>query len=116
MLDIIPDWFQLAVALGVPIAHAEAYRDNNPSHIGGLRALCYWRDGKCDLAKFPSTWKFLLETADATCGSHVAIQLEAIVSPLQTQLVGQHDGGNMSMSGDLGVSVTVNNCYPLRNR
>ena len=107
MLDIIPTWFQLAVDLGVPIAQAEAYRDDNPSRIGGLYALRYWRDGKCNEAKFPPTRKFLLKTVDTTCGSQVAKKLEAIVSPVQTQLVGQHGGGNMLMSSDLGVSVAV---------
>ena len=110
MLDIIPDWFQLAVDLGVPIAQAKAFREDNPSRIGGLYALRYWRDGKCDKAKFPSTWRFLLKTVDTTCGSQVAKKLEAIVSPVQTQLDGQHDGGNMLMLSDLGVSVTVKKC------
>ena len=101
----------------MPRAQAEAYcQENRDSHIAGLHALCYWRDGRCDVAKFPPTWKFLLETVDTICGSQVAKKLEAIVSPVQTQLVGQHDGGNMSMSGDLGVSVAVNNCYQLRNQ
>ena len=103
MLDIIPDWFQLSVDLGVPIARAKAFREDNPPHIGGFFALCYWRDGKSNKAKFPSTWKFLLETVDTTCGSQVAKRLEAIVSPVQTQLVGPHSEGNMLMSSDLDV-------------
>ena len=93
LLDIIPVWFRLVVALGVPRARAEAYRQENlDSHMAGLHALCYWRDGRCE-AEFPPTWKFLLKTVDTTCGSQVAKQLEAIVSPVQTQLDGQHDGG-----------------------
>ena len=107
MLDIIPDWFPLVVDLGVPIAKAKAYREDNPSHIGGLYALRDWRDGKYNEAKFPPTWEFLLKTVDTTCGSQVAKQLEAIARPVQTQLFGPHDGGNMLMSSDLGVSVTV---------
>ena len=100
----------------MPTIQAEAYRWDYPgSHTAGLHALCYWRDGRCDEAKFPSTWKFLLETVNTNCGSQVAKQLEDIVSPVQTQLVGPHGGGNMLLSSDLGVSVAVKNCYPLRN-
>ena len=97
-MDIIPVCFRLTVALGVPKTQAEAYRqENHDFHIAGLHALCYWRDGRCNNAKFPSTWKFLLETVDTICGSQVAKQLEAIVSPVQTQLVGPQGGGNMLM-------------------
>ena len=77
--------------------------------MAGLNALCYWRDGRCDEAKFPSTWKFLLKTVHTTCGSEVAEKLEAIVSPVQMQLDEQQDGGNTLMSSDLDVSVTVEN-------
>ena len=109
VLDIIPLWFRLAVALGVPTIQAEAYQENRDSHTAGLHALRYWRDGRCNEAKFPSTWKFLLETVNTKYGSQVAKQLEDIVSPVQTQLVGLHSGGNMLMSSDLGVSVAVIN-------
>ena len=67
-----PLWQDLAIELGVPVDHVEA---NESKHLGGLRALKYWRDGHSGQL-FPSTWGFLLQKVEATFGRNVAKDLE----------------------------------------
>ena len=72
ILKHIPLWYDLAVALGVPIGQVEAYKLN--STTGGNQALSYWRNGQCG-QQFPTTWGFLLETVDNLRGPRVAEKL-----------------------------------------
>ena len=62
----------LAISLGVPIQHVQAYRTDP---LGGLLALQYWRDGLSGQS-FPSTWRFLLKNVEDTFGKNVAEDLE----------------------------------------
>ena len=72
VLDKFPDWYSLAIRLGVPIAQVQAW-ESKP--LGGLLALGYWRDGKSgDL--FPPTWGFLFKTLKESKGPNVADALE----------------------------------------
>ena len=72
ILKHIPQWYDLAVKLGVPIAQVEAYKSNPTT--GGNQALSYWRNGLCG-QQFPTTWGFLLETVDNLHGPRVAEKL-----------------------------------------
>ena len=72
VLSDFPVWHFLAVSLGVPVIQVEAYRYDP---LGGLLALQYWRDGRCE-ASYPSTWLFFLEKVRDTFGKKVAEDLE----------------------------------------
>ena len=69
VLKHIPDkWTQVAIALGVPGAQVKAYKRRDD---GGLDALAYWRDGRCE-EHIPTTWRYLLEKIKAEAGKRVA--------------------------------------------
>ena len=72
ILKHIPQWYELAVSLGVPIAQVKA--DRTDSEMGGVTALLRWRDGGCK-GGYPSTWGFLLDTVKELHGDGVAKQL-----------------------------------------
>ena len=57
----------MAIALGVPRAQVKAYERRGD---GGLDALAYWRDGRCE--GIPNTWRHLLDTITAQAGKGVA--------------------------------------------
>ena len=67
-----PVWQYLAIGLGVPVNHVQAYRADP---LGGLLALKQWRDGLSGKS-YPSTWRFLLQQVEATLGRNVARDLE----------------------------------------
>ena len=69
----IPEWWDLAVELGVPIPKIRSYRID--AALGSKQALEYWRNGRCG-GDFPTTWRFLLKTVDDCFGCHVAQQLK----------------------------------------
>ena len=72
ILKHIPQWYELAVSLGVPIAQVKA--DRTDLEMGGAMALLHWRNGRCG-GGFPNTWGFLLETVEKLHGPLVAKQL-----------------------------------------
>ena len=69
----IPEWWNLAVSLGVPIKMVNFYRTDLA--IGSELALEYWRNGRCE-ERFPTTWRFLLKTVKDRYGCRVAQQLK----------------------------------------
>ena len=68
VLDIIPEWYNLAVALGVPV---ERVRQFQQIKTGGLEALCYWRCGESG-QNYPTSWRFLLAKIEEHQGHNVA--------------------------------------------
>ena len=75
LLDIIPQWDDLPLALGVPRDQVKAFREEFSYRMAGLEALYYWRNGKCDVAKYPTMRRFLLETVNKTKGHRYVIKL-----------------------------------------
>ena len=80
VLEHVPVWYKLAVKLGVPIDQVDAYQ-SHPA-MGGLLALRYWRNGLSG-RRFPTTWKFLLETVKKLFGPHIsdALETELLADP-----------------------------------
>ena len=68
VLDIVPEWYSLAVALGVPVERVKQFQRIK---TGGLEALCYWRCGQSG-QKYPNSWKFLLDQIEESQGHNVA--------------------------------------------
>ena len=68
----IPQWWDLAGMLGVPIDQVKAF--HSETVLGGDQALAYWRDGRCG-ERFPTTWRFLLGNVKELRGPQVAKQL-----------------------------------------
>ena len=69
VLEVVPVWDNLAIALGVPLAHINAFRIE-PT-LSGLKALCYWRDGRSG-SHYPTIWRFLLEKIKECEGYNVS--------------------------------------------
>ena len=60
ILDKVPDWPNLVIALGVPIAKVNFLLRN--SSIGGHEALRLWQSKHKTIARgCPPTWEFLLK-------------------------------------------------------
>ena len=57
VLNMVPEWYHLAVALGVPVESANHFQRIK---TGGIEALCYWRYGESG-QNYPTSWRFLLD-------------------------------------------------------
>ena len=86
LLGISWQWHMLAVNLGVPIDMVQKIRTDR---LGGLRALQYWRDGRC-VELFPTTWRFLLEQVKTMSGTRVAEDLRQKASTEPTWSYGMY--------------------------
>jgi hypothetical protein len=71
----IPNW-KIPIYLGVPLAQV---RSLQYKEMGGLEALCLWRDGKCKGSP-PPTWNSLLNAVECTEGPLIREKFEAKVS------------------------------------
>ena len=74
------EWPQVAINLGVPVGDVESFRAD--LSMGKINAMRYWGDGKCPNS--PTTWEFLLETVEKTCGKEVRQELEKKVAKKPT--------------------------------
>ena len=68
VLNIVPEWYDLAVALGVPVERVKKFQQIK---TGGLEALCYWRCGESG-QNYPISWRFLLAKIEECQGHNVA--------------------------------------------
>ena len=75
MVEEFPVWDKIAISLGVPINHVEAFQ---MQHMGGVKALSYWKNGKSG-KDYPSTWGFLLKVVEEKMGSKPAKDLLKLV-------------------------------------
>ena len=67
VLNIVPEWYNLAVALGVPVERVKHFQRIK---TGGLEALCYWRYGESGQT-YPTSWRFLLDKIEECHGQDV---------------------------------------------
>ena len=82
VLDVIPLWNDLTLALGVPRNQAKAFiREESSYKMAGFDSLCFWRNGKCGVAEYPPTRRFLLDTVNKTEGPYYAIKVKNIFHP-----------------------------------
>ena len=70
----------MALALGVPREHVKHFQE---SAIGGLDALCYWRDGQLG-REYPTSWEFLLDKIKKSEGPNVALDVKKVIIFKQT--------------------------------
>ena len=78
VLDIIPEWYDLAVALGVPVERVEHFQRIK---TGGIEALCYWRCGESE-QNHPTSWRFLLDKIEECHGQDVVRDMKKVFSNL----------------------------------
>ena len=69
VLDIVPEWYHLAVALGVPVERVKQFQQIK---TGGIEALCYWRCSE-PRQNYPTSWRFLLNKIEE-CQGHNVVQ------------------------------------------
>ena len=88
VLDIVPEWYYLAIALGVPF---EQVKHLQQIQTGGIEALCYWRYGESG-QNYPTTWRFLLDKIEERRGLNVAQRVKetffakpSLTDPKKTQ-------------------------------
>ena len=67
VLNIVPEWYDLAVALGVPVERVKLFQQIK---TGGIEALCYWRCGESG-QNYPTSWRFLLAKIEEHQGHNV---------------------------------------------
>ena len=77
VLDIVPEWYDLAVALGVPVERVEQFQRIK---TGGLEALCYWSYGESG-QNYPTSWRFLLAKIEEHQGHNVAADVKKVFFP-----------------------------------
>ena len=77
VLDVVPEWYNLAVALGVPVQRVEQFQQIK---TGGLKALCYWRCGESG-QNYPTTWRFLFAKIEECQGHNVARDVKKVFFP-----------------------------------
>ena len=77
VLDIVPEWYDLAVALGVPIERVKQFQRIK---TGGFEALCYWRYGESG-QNYPTSWRFLLAKIEEHQGHNVARDVKKVFFP-----------------------------------
>ena len=77
----IPEWWDLAVKLGVPIPKVRSYRKD--AALGSKQALEYWKNGRCG-GEFPTTWRFFLKAVEDRYGRYFAQQLKDKVESDET--------------------------------
>ena len=77
VLDMVPEWYNLAVALGVPIERVKQFQRIK---TGGLEALCYWRYGGIGQS-YPTSWRFLLAKIEEKQGYNVAQDVKKVFFP-----------------------------------
>jgi hypothetical protein len=70
----IPKW-EIPIYLGVPVVQVQSLEHER---LGGVKALCYWRDGKC--MGSPPTWSKLLDAVERSEGPLIREELAAKVS------------------------------------
>ena len=77
VLAIVPEWYDLAVALGVPVERVKHFQQIK---TGGLEALCYWRYGEPG-QNYPSSWRFLLNKIEECQGHNVVRDVKKVFFP-----------------------------------